>query len=522
MKAERLRRFIDLHASVGMVSGLLLFVAFFAGAINVFHDELHRWQSLPVQSEAPRDPDHFLEQLIQTFPQAVERLYFQPGEDPGAMWKQDGEWQTAHASSFDDAGQFVSHSGSELADFINELHYQLAIPSGQGGLNVGMTLMGLVAVLYGVALFSGLVIHWPKLGKELLALRHQGNLRRYWKNLHNLVGVISLPFHLIMAVTGAAMGLFAVMALLMGALVFGPQLSGVIGEETDVWPPLVEPGEPVTMALMADYQSAAQHAVPGLQVDWVEVRGYGQRNGWLDVAGSVPGYLGHHAHVVLDPTLRPLRVISPEARNLNQATLSPVYALHFGDYGGLAIQLMYFLLGLLGCLLFVSGNILWCERRSDRTGPSPASAFLLRLTLGVCVGVVCGVAGSFAVSKVVAHSPLLEQVVLLERLAFWLVLLPLVGWSLRASPLRFCGQGTRVMPWLYLLIPVLSLLLDGRRAWQESDVLLINLLMLAMAGGLGVVRMLFRQRIRQAEPHPLWVGRFSEEHPRHLADAELE
>ena len=46
------------------------------------------------------------------------------------------------------------------------------------------------------------------------------------KNLHNLIGVISLPFHLIMAVTGAAMGLFAVMAVLLGVLVFGPDRRG--------------------------------------------------------------------------------------------------------------------------------------------------------------------------------------------------------------------------------------------------------------------------------------------------------
>ncbi len=45
MKADRLRRFIDLHAWLGMASGLALFVAFFAGALNVFHHELHHWQA---------------------------------------------------------------------------------------------------------------------------------------------------------------------------------------------------------------------------------------------------------------------------------------------------------------------------------------------------------------------------------------------------------------------------------------------------------------------------------------------
>lgn len=522
MKADRLRRLIDLHAWVGMVSGLLLFVAFFAGAINVFHHELHHWQGQASRDVTSHDPDVFLERLTAMFPQSQERMFFLPGDDPAAMWKQDGEWQTAHASYFAGDQDFTAQPESALADFINELHYQLALPGGTGLLNIGMTLMGVIAVLYGVALFSGLLIHWPKLGKELLALRHQGNLRRYWKNLHNLIGVVSLPFHLIMSITGAAMGLFTVMAVLLGALVFGPQLQGVIASETDVWPPMEASGEPVQMALMADYFSAAEHAVPGLEVGWVEMRGYGDSQGWLSVAGSVPGYLGHHAHVVLDPTLKPLRVISPRQRNLNHAVMSPVYALHFGDYGGLAVKLLYFLLALLGCLVFVSGNILWCERRSDSTGPTRSSALLLRLTLGVCVGVVSGVAVSFWVSKVGLHSPFAAQLPLAERWAFWLILLPVVAWGLRAAPLRFCGQGLRVMPWLYVLVPVLSLLLDGARAWQDDDVLLVNMLMLSLAGLLWIVRLHFRRRVRLAEPHPLWVGRLSEGRAPHPSDAEQE
>ena len=61
MKGERLRRMIDLHAWLGMASGLALFVAFFAGAINVFHHELHHWQE-----------PHFAEQT--TTPMGMDRL----------------------------------------------------------------------------------------------------------------------------------------------------------------------------------------------------------------------------------------------------------------------------------------------------------------------------------------------------------------------------------------------------------------------------------------------------------------
>ena len=44
MRVDTMKRQIDLHAWVGIVSGLALFVAFFAGAVNMFHHELHHWQ----------------------------------------------------------------------------------------------------------------------------------------------------------------------------------------------------------------------------------------------------------------------------------------------------------------------------------------------------------------------------------------------------------------------------------------------------------------------------------------------
>ncbi|MCG8392126.1 MAG: PepSY domain-containing protein [Pseudomonadales bacterium] len=529
MKPDRLRRYIDLHAWLGMVSGLALFVAFFAGAINVFHHELHHWQEPYHGEEAvpPGGMDRLLTLVTNQHPDARERLFLLPDEhDPGVMWfesgEEGGEWLTAHASDFNEAGVREEQPRSGLADFINQLHYQLAIPSGGLPVNIGMTLMGLISVIYGAALFSGLIIHWSKIRKEFFALKHEGNLRRYWKNLHNVIGVISFPFHLIMSVTGAAMGMFTVVAILLGVLVFGPQLRAVIEEETAVWPAVESQDESVAMAPMADYLSAARHELPDMRIDWVEIRGYGDAAGWLDVAGSLPGYIGHHVHVVLDPTMAPLKVIEPGARSFNFDALSPVYALHFGDYGGLGVKLLYFAMGLLGSLLFVSGNILWCERRSDRIGPGRSSAFLLRLTLGLCFGVVIGIAFSFLASKVLPHTPWAALVATAERVVFAAILLVLTVWSLRASPLRFSGLMTRLAPLTYLAVPAVQIGLEGSHAWREPDNLLINLVLLAVAGSLWVVRRQFRKRVRQAEPHPLWVGKVSQEHPKHLTETEID
>ena len=54
--------------------------------------------------------------------------------------------------------------------------------------------MGVVAVLYALALISGTVLLLPRLKRQLFALRPEGGRRRAWLDLHNLLGLTALPF----------------------------------------------------------------------------------------------------------------------------------------------------------------------------------------------------------------------------------------------------------------------------------------------------------------------------------------
>jgi uncharacterized iron-regulated membrane protein len=514
MRADTLRRHIDLHAWVGIVSGLALFVAFFAGAVNMFHHELHHWQEPQGVNAAPAssgDMQALLDQVLQENAAAGQWLFLIPGDDAAAIWHQsvNGEdvWHTRYASDFDAAGEYRETPRSSLSEFINELHYELAIPK------VGLALMGIISVLYGAALLGGLVIHWPKLKKEFFALKHQGNLRRYWKNMHNLVGVISFPFHLIFAVTGAAMGCLALLTVVLGALVFGPQFQGALTDATEAWPAPPVSGETVPMASIDRYLASARQTLPEMQVEWIELQQYGDKNAIIDVAGSVPGYVGHHAHVVMTATNADvLTTSSPAAQPFNHTVLSPIYSLHFGDYGGLFLRIIYFVLGLLGCLLFFSGNVMWAERRTDRQGPSRAAAIMLRLTLGVTYGVMAGLAVTFIANKIVMHSPWSAWVVVAEKGGFAALLLVALASTFRYTPLGVTRIWLPLAAGLYLLAPLTQGLIEGFATWADPDILLVNLSLLAIAASLFAVDRLRARRLRRAGAHPLWVGR-----PHHIA-----
>src|SRR5690606_32035371 len=48
-----------------------------------------------------------------------------------------------------------------------------------------------------------------------------------------------------------------------------------------------------------------------------------------------------------------------------------IYRLHFGDYGGYFLKIVYFIMGIMGCLVIVSGILIWLVAR-DKSNVPPA------------------------------------------------------------------------------------------------------------------------------------------------------
>ena len=56
MKTATLRTFLAVHTWVGLVAGMALFIAFYAGAITVFSHELGDWNRSGRAALEPADP----------------------------------------------------------------------------------------------------------------------------------------------------------------------------------------------------------------------------------------------------------------------------------------------------------------------------------------------------------------------------------------------------------------------------------------------------------------------------------
>lgn len=515
LKPATLRTFTALHSWVGLVAGFALFVAFYAGAITVFQQPLQQWAAPhAVATGSLDDMQRLLDGVLARHPEAREHLGMTfPGYElaqPTAYWQDShGTWLFATPGNL--AGS-PERPGAPLPELINELHYTLGIPVA------GTWLMGLVSLLYGVALVSGVVIHLPRLLKDLFALRPGRNLKRFWQDAHNVIGVLSLPFHIVFAVTGALLCLLFVLMLALNPLVYGGKLMAASAAAMDTAPVVQKADVAKPMSSLASWHARSIEVARGQGLDgfvpaYLKLAHGGDAHAVVEITGSSPRGLGSGA-VALDATSGAVLATQlPGGRDANHATLASVYALHFGDYGNVAVQWLYFLLGLGGAFLFYSGNLLWIESRRKRRQAvqGRAQVAMARATVGVCIGVCVAISAAFVATQWLP--PLAARFGWrVEAGEYWVCF---IGWALCAAwaswrpPARAAQELLWLAAGVTVLIPLAHGSVSGEWPWRsaiagDGAVLGVDMVALALAVGFAALARATARRARMGERNSVW------------------
>ena len=409
MKSATIRTFQTVHTWTGLIAGFALFVAFYAGALTVFHDDIAAWQNPPWRSaqDAHVPISSLIDHLIAQHPETRDDFgIVLPSDDAHAAY---AYWQDKDNARFATASEMTAPSDvagrGDLADFVYALHDSLGLPV------VGLYVMGIVSVLYGLALVSGLLIHLPQLAKDLFAMRVGHNMKRLWRDAHDAIGVLSLPFHFIFAATGSILCLFTLTLAALNVIAFDGKLFGSFAQAIATAPTVAASGTPAVMLTpeqLIERASAAALAtgVTSFEPDYLHYTHYGDRNAVVEVRGLSQHTLGTYGTVALSgDDGRVLATHVGAKLSINGISNSSLYALHFGSYGGRTVRWLYFALGLAGAFLFYSGNLLWIEsRRKRRHVDQPRSTRIMaRATIGVCVGTCLGISGAFAATLAATH-----------------------------------------------------------------------------------------------------------------------
>jgi uncharacterized iron-regulated membrane protein len=362
------------------VCTLFLLLICVTGAPLVFRDELSDLlDDAPAYAKVPDGtPDISIDELAE----ASRRLY--PGETILSIFSDDDEpkiivfmarsWEqfradrrAAHWLRFDaHTGTLLKQSkpfdadGPTLLDTMLRLHRELFI-----GLP-GELFLGTMALLFVTAVVSGLAVYGPFMRRlDFGTVRAGGSRRLKWLDIHNLVGVVTLAWTLVVGTTGVINELSTPLFLLWQQTEVKAMLDGMRDSKA-----------PQPSALSSP--QAARDTV---------LRGFPARVATSVVFPGSPFGTPYH-YVVWTKGKEPLlsRLFSPvlvdaASGKLVAEVAMPWYLralelsrpLHFGDYGGLPLKVIWLLLDLVTIVLLGSGLYLWLSRqpsslRKQRSG----------------------------------------------------------------------------------------------------------------------------------------------------------
>jgi uncharacterized iron-regulated membrane protein len=490
----------------------------YAGAITMFEEPLQRWASPPSRLAAPvsmeRAPE-LIAKVIAAHPETAHdydiHLATGPAQPARMSWtvhSEDGPESIYYAALAPDGTLQVEEKGpSAVAQLVDVLHQQVGLPLEH---EIAMPIMGAIALLYAIALVTGVIVLLPSLVDDLFAVRLGKNLKRMWLDVHNVLGVFSLPFHLIMAFTAVVFAFHDQFYDAQGATFSRPDArppAAVTAPPPDR--PALAPAEVIQRLAeqvpgftpVALSYGEGRDGAPTLRVSGHDAR-YGLRGPTFGIATLDP----HSGAITGDDYM-------PGRQDRWGATITSFFALHFGNYGGAPVRWAYFLLGLAGAFLFYSGNLLWVESRRKKerkAGPvvqSRSTTVMGILTIGVTLGCIAGISLTIAAAKWLPA--VTTDVEAWHWRIYYGAFLAAIGWAFWRGAARGAIELLIGCAMTTLLIPLSSLagLVAIAGAWSHGtgESLLVDLV--ALAGASAFLAMAFRtaRRGRDGRRDSIWT-----------------
>ncbi|WP_077033974.1 PepSY domain-containing protein [Pelomonas sp. KK5] len=441
MSLSNLRQSMSwLHTWLGLVLGYLLVVIFFFGSLSVFDREFDRW-ALP-ETRFPAQPmpsfDRMLLPLFAQMAPEAQELEAARGRVstplPEKLKPVNFAAYTTHRDPV--VGLYAEYAvpgnpndpddhvhghvtvdprnGRLLRDdqlkIGSEFFYPMHIGLHLTWKNLGYWIVGAAALVMLAALVSGVIIH-RRLFREFFTFRPRKHLQRSTLDLHNLTGVVALPFHFFFALTGLT--IFAAMYLPVSETMLKPQATAAMMAEAQARNlPYAAAGVPAPLAsvdaMVAEAKRRwAAHDMAG-EVGYLVINHPGDRNSYVTIyrgGSDRVALLGQAIH--FEGTSG--RVLYEEPQPSAIAKVNEfLTGLHLQQFEHWALRWFYLFGGLAGCACIATGFLFFVEKRKRR---HPAGA---RWADAMAVGTVLGPLAA-ALAMLVANRLMPE----IEREAFW-------------------------------------------------------------------------------------------------------
>lgn len=438
------------HSTFGLIAAALIYVVCLTGVPSVFAKELALWETprAPIVRSVPTDVmAHTLAQTLalgRAEGEVASVMLFAPEPDMpqlrGRVYGQELDLVWA----FDATGENPSRVRTPATDFITVLHENFHAQSW------GRWLVGISGVALLALVVSGLFSH-PRIFRDAFKLRRGGSWRLQEADLHNRLSVWAAPFHIIIALTGAILGLVTLVGAVAALLLSAGDLEragAILSGETQS----ARPG-PSTMADIARLAHRIEAVSDDTEVGFIFVSRPDQpsQRAFIDVVGH--GELAGGQTYIVDEAGRVQRANGYLDGSFAQQWRGAMIPLHYGTFGGLAVKIIYALLGIGLCVIVSSGVTIWIARRRERGRPVPGWARIWTATAW----------GQVAAMAVAAAAAMLAW----PALPIWIAIgvLALLTAAIQA-PERAFARAWRAAAGVTLLAPIAAHI--ATHQWPES------------------------------------------------------
>ncbi|MCF0041233.1 PepSY-associated TM helix domain-containing protein [Dyadobacter fanqingshengii] len=359
---KSVKTWFQIHKWTSLICTLFLLMLCLTGLPLIFHEEIEELEGKPkLAKELPAGTkaaglDKLETAALAAFPKKVVRYIYWDEHEPNTTTFSLSDSINAAPDNFttvivDDRTAEVLEAPNLQEGFMYimlQMHIDMFMGIG------GKLFLGLMGLLFVAAIISGMMLYSPIMKRFNFGMvRTEKSTRLKWLDLHNLLGVVTI-------VWGTVVGLTGVINT-MSEVVLGLWQVGQLSEMTAPY----KNAQPLTgkLSSLDGAMAVAEKAAPEMEPSLV----------------AYPGtpFTSKHHYAVFMKGNTPLtkRIIKPALVDAKTGSLTdmrdmPWYVntlfvsqpLHFGDYGGLPLKIIWALFDIATIVILGSGLYLWFAR----------------------------------------------------------------------------------------------------------------------------------------------------------------
>lgn len=353
LKKVIVKKMFDAHSAIGLAVGALMYLICLTGSLAVFYPEFERWEQPDVAEYYELSPDSvskaYQEYLIQVKSPKKSVYVVLPTEEVPRAHISDGdqEWWLNENGTF---GKPVKKPWTEM---LQDLHIYLHLPK-----TFGIVIVSFLGILLAHLIISGVLTH-SRIFKDAFTLNWGGTGQKQQIDLHNRLSVWGLPFHAMIAITGAFFGLVSILVIIAASAFYENDREALIADIYGSEPIISNAPELNIERSLKNMSTVDKQATPIYTV----VQNIGTEKQFIEIAATLPQRLIYSEIYQFQADGEYITQQGMANGPIGRQAIYSVYRLHFGHFGNLAVKIVYLILGLALTYISVSGINMWLNKR---------------------------------------------------------------------------------------------------------------------------------------------------------------